>query len=244
MENVMTRLPFWNWIAGSSGKPPLGVKVRVSVPWSAAGYAEFSVSVTGWSCPDGTAGGTPSDTPRSGGNASETAIPGDVNPPGLLTWISPDPGTPSKVGGKWTTAWLGAQESGTTLTGVAGVIELSVGAGAGVMRNSAAFENVLPPADTSISAVPAVAINAPGTAAVSCVELSSAVVRACAFHRTVAPARKLDPVTVSVTDEPPAVTEVGDRAVIAGVPFTERVRLFDVGNPARDTDTASVVSNK
>ena len=122
---------------------------------------------------------------------------------------------------------------------VAGVIELSVGAGAGVMRNSAAFENVLPPADTSISAVPAVAIDAAGTAAVNCVELISAVVRACAFHLTVAPAKKLEPVTVSVNDGPPAATEVGDRAVIAGVPVTVRVRLFDTGNPGRETDTAS-----
>jgi hypothetical protein len=59
---------------------------------------------------------------------------------------------------------------------VAGVIELSVGAGAGVMRNSVAFENVLPPAHTSISAVPAVAINVAGTAAVNFVEPISAVV--------------------------------------------------------------------
>src|ERR1035438_1732666 len=122
---------------------------------------------------------------------------------------------------------------------VAGVIELSVGAGAGVMRNSAAFEYVLPPAHTSISAVPAMAIDDAGTAAVNCVELISAVVRTCAFHRTVAPAKKLDPVTVSVNDGPPAVTEVGASAVIAGVPFTVSVRLFDVGNPGRDTDTAS-----
>src|ERR1019366_6849937 len=122
---------------------------------------------------------------------------------------------------------------------VAGVIELSVGAGAWVMRNSPASEYVLPPADTSISAVPAVAIDAAGTAAVNCVELISAVVRACAFHRTVAPSRKLDPVTVSVNDGPCATTEVGARVVIAGVPFTVRGRLFDVGNPGRDTDTAS-----
>src|ERR1035438_2169360 len=88
---------------------------------------------------------------------------------------------------------------------VAGVIELSMGAGAGVMRNSVAFEYVLPPAHTSISAVPAVAISAAGTAAVNCVELISAVVRACAFHRTVAPSKKLVPVTVSVNAGPPAV---------------------------------------
>src|ERR1035441_2841745 len=122
---------------------------------------------------------------------------------------------------------------------VAGLIELSMGAGAGVMRNSVAFENVLLSADTSIIAVPAVAIDAAGTVAVNCVGLISAVVRACAFHRTVAPAKKLEPVTVSVNDGPPAVTEAGDRAVIAGVPVTVRVRLFDVGNPGRDTDTAS-----
>src|ERR1039458_5914074 len=123
---------------------------------------------------------------------------------------------------------------------VAGVIELSMGAGAGAMRSSAAFEYVLPPPHTSISAVPAVAIDAAGTAAVNCVGLSSAVVRACAFHRSVAPAEKFEPVTVSVNDGPPAVTEVGARAVIAGVPFAVRVRVFDVGNPGRDTDTASV----
>src|ERR1035441_7467663 len=95
---------------------------------------------------------------------------------------------------------------------VAGLIELSMGAGAGVMRNSVAFENVLPSADTSIIAVPAVAIDAAGTVAVNCVGLISAVVRACAFHRTVAPAKKLEPVTVSVNDGPPAVTEEIGRA--------------------------------
>src|ERR1017187_3099158 len=122
---------------------------------------------------------------------------------------------------------------------VAGVIELSVGAGAGVMRNSVAFEYVLPPAHTSISAVPAVAIDVAGTAAVNCVEPISAVVSACAFHRTVAPAEKLDPVTVSVNDGPCATTELGASAVIAGVPFTARVRLFDWENPGRDIVTAS-----
>jgi len=60
-----------------------------------------------------------------------------------------------------------------------------------------------------IEAVPAVAMRAAGTVAVSCVEETNVVASAVPLHLTVEPETKLVPFTVSVNCEPPAVVQVG-----------------------------------
>jgi len=62
---------------------------------------------------------------------------------------------------------------------------------------------------TLIEAVPALAMRAAGTAAVSCVAETNVVVRAVPFHLTVEPETKLLPFTVSVNPGPPAVVQLG-----------------------------------
>ena len=69
---------------------------------------------------------------------------------------------------------------------------------------------------TVIDAVPAVAIRAAGTVAVSCVEETNAVVSAVPFHFTVEPETKFVPFTVKVNCGPPAVAQVGLSELIVG----------------------------
>ncbi len=64
-------------------------------------------------------------------------------------------------------------------------------------------------------AVPAVAMNAAWTVAVSCVE-EPLVVSAVPFQFTVEPETKLVPFTVKVNPEPPAVAQVGLSELIVG----------------------------
>jgi hypothetical protein len=75
--------------------------------------------------------------------------------------------------------------------------------------NVIAFE--VPPhgVTTVIEAVPAVAMRAAGTVAVSCVAETNVVPSAVALHLTVEPETKLVPFTVSVNCGPPAAVQVG-----------------------------------
>ena len=86
------------------------------------------------------------------------------------------------------------------------------------MVNVCAFD-VPPPGvgfTTLTDAVPAVAMRAPGTVAVSCVAETNAVVSAVPFHLTVEPDTKLVPFTVSVNCPPPAVAHVGLIELVVG----------------------------
>ena len=67
-----------------------------------------------------------------------------------------------------------------------------------------------------IDAVPAVAMRAAGTVAVSCVAETNVVVSAVAFHFTAEVETKFVPFTVKVNCEPPAVAQVGLVEVVAG----------------------------
>jgi hypothetical protein len=69
---------------------------------------------------------------------------------------------------------------------------------------------------TTIVAVPALAINTAGTAAVSWVELPNVVASAPPFHSTKSPETKLLPLTVSVNAEPPAFLLEGERELSVG----------------------------
>ena len=98
-----------------------------------------------------------------------------------------------------------------------GLIELVVGTGL-LMVNVTAFD-VPPPGagfTTVTDAVPALAIRAAGTVAVSRVALTNVVVSAVPFQFTVEPETKLVPFTVNVNCAPPAVAEVGLIEVIVG----------------------------
>src|SRR5471032_1498593 len=110
MENAKTRLPFWNWIAGSSGMFPSWVNVMVSVPCIVTGYESLSESDRGRSCPEGTDAGAANERPGKGGSPSVTCIAADDKPSGLAIWIWPDPGWPSTLPGKRTTTCVGEQE--------------------------------------------------------------------------------------------------------------------------------------
>jgi hypothetical protein len=69
---------------------------------------------------------------------------------------------------------------------------------------------------TAIEAVPAVAMRAAGTVAVSCVAETNVVVNAVPLQFTVEPLTKLVPLTVKVNPGPPAVAQVGLSEVIVG----------------------------
>jgi len=88
-------------------------------------------------------------------------------------------------------------------------------AGGAAIVNVFAFD--VPPhgVTTVTEAVPAVAMNAAWTVAVSCVE-EPLVVSAVPFQFTVEPETKLVPFTVKVNPEPPAVAQVGLSELIVG----------------------------
>ena len=96
--------------------------------------------------------------------------------------------------------------SGLVITGVLTIV------------NVCAFE-VPPPGvgfTTVMEAVPAVAMSAAGTVAVSCVEETNVVMREVAPQRTVEVVTKLVPVTVKVNCGLPAVAQVGLSELIVG----------------------------
>ena len=70
---------------------------------------------------------------------------------------------------------------------------------------------------TVIDAVPAVAIRAAGTVAVSCVEDTNVVARAVPFQFTVEVETKFVPFTVNVNCAPPAAAQVGLSELIVGL---------------------------
>jgi hypothetical protein len=112
--------------------------------------------------------------------------------------------------------------SGLEITGVAPIV------------NVCAFD--VPPhgVTTVIDAVPAVAMRAAGTVAVSCVAETNVVVSAVPFQFTVEPETKLVPLTVNVNCGPPAVAQVGlsELTVGAALIVTTSVALVVLQGPA------------
>jgi hypothetical protein len=98
-------------------------------------------------------------------------------------------------------------------------------AGVAAIVNVCAFD--VPPhgVTTVIEAVPAVAMRAAGTVAVSCVAETNVVVSGVPFQFTVEPETKLVPFTVNVNCEPPAVAQVGLSEPIVG---TARIVITSV----------------
>jgi hypothetical protein len=94
--------------------------------------------------------------------------------------------------------------SGLVITGVSAIV------------NVRAFD--VPPhgVTTAIEAVPAVAMRAAGTVAVSCAAETNVVTSGVPFQFTVEPETKLVPFTVSVNCGPPAVAQVGLSELIVG----------------------------
>ena len=90
-------------------------------------------------------------------------------------------------------------------------------AGVAAIVNVCAFD--VPPhgVTTVTEAVPAVAMRAAGTVAVSCVAETNVVVSGFPFQFTVEPETKLLPFTVSVNCGPPAAMQVGLIELIVGV---------------------------
>jgi hypothetical protein len=97
----------------------------------------------------------------------------------------------------------------------AGLSVVTTGAG-GLIVNALCPETMPPELATVTPALPALAIKLAGTAAVSCVPLTTVVVSAVPFHCTVEELKKSVPLTVSVKAGPPAVAEAGLRLVIVG----------------------------
>jgi hypothetical protein len=89
--------------------------------------------------------------------------------------------------------------------------------GVAAMVNVCAFD--VPPhgVRTVIEAVPAVAMRAAGTVAVSCVAETNVVVSAVPLHLTMEPETKFVPFTVSVNCGPPAAVHVGLSEVVVGL---------------------------
>jgi hypothetical protein len=94
-------------------------------------------------------------------------------------------------------------------------LEIVGAKGTGEMVNVAEFDVALDSVAVTL-AVPALAIRLAGTAADSCVELTTVVVSAMLPHCTVAPETKFAPLTVKVNAAPPAVAEAGERLRIVG----------------------------
>jgi len=123
----------------------------------------------------------------------------------------------------------------------AGLSELIVGTA--LIVNVCAFE-VPPPGagfTTVMDAVPAVAMSAAGTVAVSCVEETNVVVSEVAPQRTVEVETKLVPVTVKVNCGPPAIAQVGLIEVIVGTALLiVNVCAFDVPPPGAGFTTVTL----
>jgi hypothetical protein len=90
--------------------------------------------------------------------------------------------------------------------------------------------DVVPPEATVIAAVPAVAIRAAGTAAVSWLALTNVVDSPEPFHRAVAPETNPLPLTVSVKAGPPTVALLGardERVTATGDACVTGIERFD-----------------
>ena len=109
--------------------------------------------------------------------------------------------------------------SGLLITGVPAIV------------NVLAFD--VPPqgVTTVIEGVPAVAMRAAGTEAVSVVAETNVVVSGLPSQFTVEPETKLVPFTVSVNPGPPAVAQVGLSELIVGTARIVNVCAFEVPPP-------------
>jgi hypothetical protein len=91
-------------------------------------------------------------------------------------------------------------------------------AGVGMVMEKLVAVDVLPPEFATVTlALPPLAISAAVTVAVTCVLLTNVVGSAVPFHCTVAPERKLAPLTVRVKSDPPAFADAGLRPLMVGV---------------------------
>jgi hypothetical protein len=97
----------------------------------------------------------------------------------------------------------------------------------GVIVNVRATDATFPGFRTDTCAVPGLWMSAAEMAADNCVALTNVVARLLPFHRTVEPATKFEPFTVSVICGPPAVVLEGAIDVIAGT------GLLAEGGPSR-----------
>jgi hypothetical protein len=98
--------------------------------------------------------------------------------------------------------------------------------GVAAIVNVCTFD-VAPQLTTVIEAVPAVAMRAAGTVAVSCVAETNVVVSAVPFQFTVEIVAKFVPLTVKVNPGPPAVAQVGLSELIVGGAAIVNVTGFD-----------------
>jgi hypothetical protein len=90
-----------------------------------------------------------------------------------------------------------------------------------------AFEVARPGFSTVMLAVPCVAISAAGIAAINWELLAYEVVRFAPFHLTVELETKLEPLTVNVKSDPPAIAELGLRLFRTGAEaVTVKLRVF------------------
>jgi hypothetical protein len=106
-----------------------------------------------------------------------------------------------------------------------------------VLTVNVAGADAAPPVLATVTlAVPALAMSAAGTEAVTCVAETKVVVRAVPFQFTVEPLTNPEPVTVRVKVGPPAVAEFGDRLVITG--FT----IADACKPANPRQVPTPVT--
>jgi hypothetical protein len=88
--------------------------------------------------------------------------------------------------------------------------------------------------------VPAAAISEAEIAAVSCVEDINVVVRFDPFQRTIEPATKLVPLTVSVNPAPPEVADVGLKLEVVGAGLLiVSVRALEVPPPGEAVNTVT-----
>jgi hypothetical protein len=114
---------------------------------------------------------------------------------------------------------------------VAGAMAVVVGTGFALTVNVCAFD--VPPPGAGLKTVivfdPVVARSVAEIAAVSCVELTNVVVLSDPFQRTIEPATKFVPLTVSVNAPSPATRLLGEMLVVVGAGFggTLKVAVTD-----------------
>ena len=104
--------------------------------------------------------------------------------------------------------------------------------GGEVMVRLTALEDAVPVFAAVTGTAPGCAIEVAGTAAVSWVLLTKVVANAAPFKETVAPLKKLVPVTVNVNAGLPAATLAGEMLVIVGTGgITVKFTAFDMAVP-------------
>src|SRR5437868_6383173 len=105
----------------------------------------------------------------------------------------------------------------------------TVGVGLPLIASDTPFD-VPPPGPgvtTVMVAAPMLAMSAWDAVMVSCAEETNAVVRGDAFQFTCDAAMKPLPLTVSVNDGPPAITEAGEIVEITGTEFPVTLKFED-----------------